>query len=505
VSPVHFEYLRNMGVRASLTLSLISGGKLWGLIAGHHYQSPKHIGFDGRAACETLARLVSAHLIDKESHESRALRIHSRKIRGELTASMRLEPDVVEGLAKGPATAKDLLPCGGAVIASETNCIRLGVTPSREAIGRLARWLSEHHPLEEVFCTDHLPALYPPAAEFAECASGVLAARIPKGERNYNFWFKPEVIHTVRWAGNPEKLVSYQGNAAVLHPRKSFDEWRESVRHRSSPWARWEIEAAIELNHALAAIDLQRQFDLEQQARAQAELANQQKEQLLAVVSHDLRDPLASIMLNISLIQRTLSVKSAHKVSSVLQGMQRSTERMNRLVNDLLSISKFESGTTRLEPGDHLAAELLQDVLELLQPIALDKGVRIVAKPGAQSAGAVHCDRDRVLQVLSNLVGNAVKFTPSGGLVQVWAERRGRHVQFAICDTGPGISKENLDFVFDRFWQALQAQRLGTGLGLSIAREIVQAHGGRIWVESELGRGSTFLFTIPAAFGDVEG
>jgi signal transduction histidine kinase len=270
------------------------------------------------------------------------------------------------------------------------------------------------------------------------------------------------------------------------------------------PWAQWELEAAVELNHAIAAIDLQRQFELEQQARAQAELANEQKEQLLATVSHDLRDPLHSLMLNLALIERTLSADSAARVSSVMHGMQRSLERMNRLVRDLLSISMFESGGATLELGEHSADLMLQDVLQILQPIARDKGVQIGLRRLSHGETAVRCDRDRVLQALSNLVGNAVKFTPSGGSVQLWAEQCGREVKFAVADTGPGISRENLTFVFDRFWQARHAQPLGAGLGLSIAREIVRAHGGRIWVESELGEGSTFQFTIPAAPPDDE-
>jgi light-regulated signal transduction histidine kinase (bacteriophytochrome) len=502
VSSVHIEYLRNMGVSASFTVSLISEAKLWGLIAGHHYRGPKHIAFPVRSACETLARLTSAHLIDKASRETRAQRAQSRRIHFELVASMRKQPDVVDGLAKGPATARDLLACSGAVIASGASCIRLGSTPSRDAIARLSAWLEDHHATQDVFYTDQLPALFPEAANFAECASGVLAVRIPKGERNYNLWFKPETVQTVRWAGNPDKPVSYEGDAAVLHPRKSFEEWRESVRHRSLPWAQWEVEAAVELNHAIAAIDLQRQFELEQQARAQAELANEQKEQLLATVSHDLRDPLHSLMLNLALIERTLSSDSAARAASVIHGMQRSLERMNRLVRDLLSISMFESGGVTLVLGDHPAEQMLQDVLQILQPIARDKGVHIELKLLSHSEAAVRCDRDRVLQALSNLVGNAVKFTPSGGAVQLWAEQCGREVKFAVSDTGPGISRENLSSVFDRFWQARQAQLLGAGLGLTIAREIVRAHGGRIWVESELGKGSTFQFTIPATPSD---
>lgn len=497
VSPVHIEYLRNMGVCASLTLSLISKGKLWGLIAGHHYHAPKHLPFERRAACETLARFLSASLVGKMSRESQSTRARSIEAHGELVESMREHAEIADGLVRGATTVKDLIAADGAAVAVGGHWITVGNTPNAAAIARLARWLSEHDPSGEVFSTDHLPALHPEASEFADCASGLLAVRIPKGEHNYVFWFKPEAVRTVRWAGNPTKPVAYEGDGPVLRPRKSFDEWRESVRGRSMPWAAWEIDAAIELNHAIAAIDLQRQFELEQQARAKAEWADQQKEQLLAMVSHDLRDPMHSLMLNIALIQRTLPPDSADKSAIVLASMRRSLQRMNHLISDLLSISKFESGTFTPDFGAHRANELLDDVLQMLQPIAVDKGVRIDIKSAVTGTTKVRCDRDRVLQVLSNLVGNAVKFTPEGGVVELRTEPGDRDVCFVVTDTGPGISKENLEFVFDRFWQARQTQRLGTGLGLTIAKEIVLAHGGRIWVESELGQGSSFRFTIP--------
>lgn len=503
VSPVHIEYLRNMGVCASLTLSLISEGKLWGLIAGHHYHAPKHVGFETRAACETVVRLLSACLVGKTLLESRSTRARCSEVHDELVKSIKAHAEIADGLVRGATTVKDLITADGAAVAAGTSWVTVGNSPSAAAVARLAHWLSANHAFEEAFSTDHLSSLYPEAAELTDCASGLLAIKIPKGEHNYVFWFKPEAVRTVRWAGNPNKSVAYEGNAPVLRPRKSFDEWQESVRGTSMPWEKWEIDAAVELNHAIAAIDLQRQFELEQQARAQAERANQQKEQLLSMVSHDLRDPMQSLMLNVALIQRTLPPDSADKVAIVLAGMRRSLQRMNHLISDLLSVSKFESGTVSLDLATHGAAELVNDVYEMLLPIAIDKGVRIGIKSGAPEPGEVRCDRDRILQVLTNLVGNAVKFTPEGGLVEVWAEPSGGDVCFVVSDTGPGISKEHLEFVFDRFWQARRTQPLGTGLGLTISREIVLAHGGRIWVESELGQGSSFRFTIPAHVGGL--
>lgn len=494
VSPIHIEYLRNMGVRASLTLSLICDGKLWGLISGHHYRSPKHIDFSTRATCETVARMLSLLIPQRQALDARSTRAHARRAHEELVARMKAEPEVTPALASS-ATLCTLTHAGGAAaLSNEREWLTVGRTPSIEQIAALARWIESTHGAPEVFHTDHLVEQYDPAAAFADVASGVLALRIPKGAANYLMWFKPEALQTVRWAGDPHKPATIDGSRARLHPRQSFDEWQETVRQTSLPWTSVEIDAAVELGHAIAAIDLQRQFEREQEARARAEWASEQKEQLLSMVSHDLRDPLHSLKLNVSLIQRTLGTELSAKTGLVLSAMHRSLERMSRLVTDLLSISKLESGNMALDVERYRAIELLQDVWHMLEPIALEKGVRLEMLPAEFD---VHCDRDRILQVLSNLVGNAVKFTPAGGWVQLSAEQMPRAACFIVRDSGPGIPQENLEFVFDRFWQARQAKHLGAGLGLAIAKGIVETHGGRIWVESELGKGSTFRFTMP--------
>jgi len=496
VSPVHIEYLRNMGVRASLTLSLIHDGKLWGLLAGHHYRQAKHIPFHTRAACETFARLTSLLISAKEAREKQSAREQRKRIHEALIAKMsQIEPALA--LTSETPNLADLLECGGAAALSEERTwVTVGRTPSSREIRELAAWLDGDAARQEVFQTDRLATHYAAAAAFSAVASGLLAVRIPKGTANYLLWFRPEVLQTVRWAGDPHKPVTTDGGQQRLHPRKSFDEWQETVRQSSLPWTSNDLDAAIELKHALANIDLQRQFEREQHAREHAEWANEQKEQLLSMVSHDLRDPLHSLKLSVSVVQRTLGSQFPGKTEMVLSGMERSLERMNRLIVDLLAMARLESGDVALNIETHRAADLLRDVWEILQPLAQEKSIRLEMNTEPLE---VQCDRDRILQVLSNLVGNAVKFTPQGGQVHMSAQRWSDGVCFVVKDTGQGIPVEHLKFIFDRFWQARQTRRLGTGLGLAIAKGMVEAHGGRIWVESELSKGSTFRFTLPRA------
>jgi signal transduction histidine kinase len=179
--------------------------------------------------------------------------------------------------------------------------------------------------------------------------------------------------------------------------------------------------------------------------------------------------------------------------------MRRSADRANRLIRDLLDAARIEDGKLPIEPRRADPASLIRETVELLLPQAADKPLRLEVD-APDDLPAVCADRDRTLQVLTNLVGNAVKFTPAGGRVVARAAAdASSEVRFTITDTGPGLSADELSHLFDRYWQAKKTAKLGTGLGLVIAKGIVEAHGGRIWAESEPGRGSTFHFTLPAA------
>jgi signal transduction histidine kinase len=180
------------------------------------------------------------------------------------------------------------------------------------------------------------------------------------------------------------------------------------------------------------------------------------------------------------------------------EAIQRSAERMKRLIDDLLDLASLEAGRFQLERHPHDAVALLGEAYEQLQPLALTKGLHL-EKRAPEELGMIDGDRERLLQVFGNLGGNAVKFTPAGGTIVLSAERAPEGVRFALTDTGPGIPAEDLGRIFDRFWRVKQGYRQGTGLGLSIAKGIVEAHGGHIGVESRTGAGSRFYFVVPAA------
>jgi signal transduction histidine kinase/DNA-binding NarL/FixJ family response regulator len=214
------------------------------------------------------------------------------------------------------------------------------------------------------------------------------------------------------------------------------------------------------------------------------------REEVLWVVSHDLRTPLSVMRGHIELM------RSGSGAPDALDAVDRAAAHMNRLIQDLLDVTRLDAGTLAIQPRRLGINVLLEDAEEMLRPVAENSGLSLITDE-PEGLPPLHADRDRVLQVLWNLVGNACKFTPPGGSVTLSVHPDGQMACFAVSDTGPGISEKDVPRVFDRFWQATRTDKRGAGLGLSICRGIVEAHGGRIWVSSVLQQGSTFSFTLP--------
>jgi PAS domain S-box-containing protein len=223
-----------------------------------------------------------------------------------------------------------------------------------------------------------------------------------------------------------------------------------------------------------------------------AQRAIRSRDDVLAIVAHDLRNPLNAIGLQAEM----LATSAVEGQRARIEGIERSAARMNRLVEDLLDVARLEEDRLRLDCAAVSVRELLGDSVRAHEALAASASIELVIE-AAPERSEIWADRDRVLQILENLIGNAVRFTPSGGCITVGAEARDTSVLFWVADTGSGIEPEHQPHVFDRFWQA-RGGRHGAGLGLPIVKGLVEAHGGQIWLDSTPGRGSTFWFTIPA-------
>jgi two-component system, chemotaxis family, sensor kinase Cph1 len=495
VSPIHIEYLHNMRVRASLTLSIKHGDRLWGLVACHHYRGPRYASFSLRNACAVLAEYLSTAISLKEEQQGFAFRRDRAHVEQSLKSRMESAASIPGGLTASAPTILDLMEheTRGAAVIRDGEIATAGVVPSMEQIRELVRWLRQGAN-SPVFATNALSEHYPPAQAYAECASGLLASLTDRAEGACVLWFRPETIQTVTWGGNPEKAADVE--RMRIHPRKSFAAWKETIQRRSLPWHAWEIEAAATFRSTLATEELRRRLLSERKARAEADRANRSKEDFIAVISHDLRDPLSSISLNLELLRRLLSQPSQSAVRNAVASMERAVAQMRSLIKGLLDVSALEAGRLPLNIAAISATQLVRDCMDVLLPLAAEKSVALrMRTPDAEVT--LPGDRDYLLQVCSNLVSNAIKFTPPGGQVEFALEQDGQTVTFKVSDTGVGVPADDLPNIFDRFWRARGAHGRGVGLGLAIAKGIVEAHDGSIDVTSEVGKGSTFWFTLP--------
>jgi signal transduction histidine kinase len=306
------------------------------------------------------------------------------------------------------------------------------------------------------------------------------------------------VLDEARHEADERRAGSGLGGEDVVAERSIQDAALEDERAAADE--RLARERAAETRALAALLPLEREktdrFLLTERARSDDSVAN--RDDFLAIVGHDLRNLLSGIVLDATLVtERASTSDEGRRAAEAMQRIQRHAARMNRLIGDLVDVVSIDAGKLAVDPGPCDVAALLAEAVDGFAGLAAERGVGLELEI-AQGAMMAELDHDRMLQVLANLLTNALKFTPRGGWVVVGAERLGESIRLSVSDTGPGIPADLLEVVFDRFWQADQGDRRGLGLGLYISRSLVEAHGGRIWVDSEPGAGSTFRVVVPA-------
>lgn len=249
------------------------------------------------------------------------------------------------------------------------------------------------------------------------------------------------------------------------------------------------------------ALDQQRkklaeQYQQLQESEALLREAVQAREDVLAVVSHDIRNFLQAIKSGVQLLNKTPDKLSAEAKAAIHSRMSSTVDLMGRVIADLLDMASIRNGRIEVVMRPQVAIQLINEAIAVHEPMAQQKGIRLLATCDIPSQ-TIWCDRERILQVFSNLLGNAIKFCRHGDRIEVLLRRIDDRVQASVADTGPGIASEDLPMVFDAYWSGANNRRTGTGLGLYITKRIVAAHDGRIWIESEPGKGTTVHFTLP--------
>lgn len=501
MSPIHVEYLKNMNVAASMSISIVKDGKLWGLIACHHI-TPRYISHQARIFGEFLAHTISLQIEAKTAAENHEYVLHLKDFHHRVLAELDETQSIRETLIAGENNLFKSLDCGGAALVLRDEIFLIGATPDEFDVQKLIEWLWNERSDEEIFATRQLAKLLPKAAEYAATASGILAVRLTRKMPEYIIWFRPEQRQTVKWAGNPEKPVTMGQFGARLTPRESFEVWKTEVRGQSAPWKQFEIEFAEKLRRTVVEIILRRIDELIE-LNKQLETSNTELDSFAYVASHDLKEPLRGINNFSTFLLEDYAENLEGEAIERLQTLVNLTERMETLLDSLLHYSRV--GRLDLLKGEIDLNEVLQNSLLFLRNRISEANAEIILP---RPLPKVFADENRIGEVFSNLISNAIKYNdqPQKRVEIGYAENETRDVAgapkiervFYVRDNGIGIDARFHSDIF-RIFKRLHGRKEysgGVGAGLTIVKRILERHGGRIWVESAPREGTTFYFTL---------
>lgn len=489
VSPIHLQYLRNMGVGASMSISLIVHGQLWGLLACHH-REPRVLPVGRRAVCEIFGRVASFEIEARQEAERLSRFVRATAIQSQFFDIISEEQNVIDALTKYTPQLLDFMGANGAAIYINGRVTLLGEAPDEASVTGLIAWLKDQE-LTPLLETDALSELYPPAEAFRQLASGLLAVRLSRVEPQFLLWFRPEVTRTVTWAGQPTKVLDQNER---LTPRTSFAAWQQTVTGHSLPWSEVERKGAEELMLAINALVLRRTERL-LSLNQELERKNTDLNSFAHIASHDLREPLRGIENYLKFTKedhgRELSTEALRKVDT----MANLVAQCKELIETLNHYSHL--GRLEINPRPVNVNTLLDQVLTSLELRIQTKRFEIrrpVPLP------TITCDSVMTREVFSNLLTNALKYNVSEKpWIEIGCEQPiDQPVRFYVRDNGIGIRPQHFEDIFTMFRRLHARDEFegGTGAGLAIVKTVVERHGGRIWLESTFGAGTTFWFEL---------
>lgn len=518
VSPVHIEYLQNMGVASTLSLSLVANGTLWGLIACHH-QTPRHIGPALRQECELLTDFVNQRLDVYEHRAATEPLLRARRLHVQLVDRMSSETRLGEALLGPTPNLLGLIDAEGAAVIDGKRVQRRGDTPTENQLRLLSDWLDRVHPEAPLVAVTGapseadttspnttspnttIPAATDPAAtdpmpvpaEFP----GVLVARVGGARPREVYWFRREFPQTVRWAGNPDKVASTTAGSPRLSPRRSFETWTLQVRGQSRPWEPWEQRAALELRQSIAETDLRLAAQLERRTRQLAQ-RNEDLETFAAAISHDLRTPVSHAS---RLAQEALREyeSGADSLEETLRGIDALGQRMDRTLEALVAYARADFGNVQRQTIS--SAEIIEEAVAALRASIHDAEASVTIEGGLP---VLECEPRALDAIVMNLVSNALKYTdrdhPSIRIGPV----PGRPGWLQVADDGIGMDFEKSKRVFGLFRRLHPSGHYGggSGVGLALVKRLVDRHEGQIDVWSQPGAGTTIAWCMDPGAAD---
>jgi chemotaxis family two-component system sensor kinase Cph1 len=489
VSPIHIQYLKNMGVASSFSISLKYKNELWGLIACHNY-TPRFIDYKSREYAKLIGQILSSALEFRQNEEMMQVKdqfkINLEKILKQLLESGNIET----GLTAGPITLLDIIKASGAALVHNKKIYKLGKTPNDKQLLDLMLWIPANVK-DALYHTEEFSAVNNEAAAYKDSASGMLVSVLSRELGDYLVWFRAEQIQTVNWAGNPNKPVIINTNGLLdISPRNSFEVWAETVSGVAESWDLEEIKAAIKLKEEIN-YGLNHKAGAARLMNERLKLAYEELESFSYTISHDLKNPIASIKSYAQLLIRDQTI--LERGQQMLQRIADRADQMNLMINAVLDYSRI--GRTAMHYRPIHAGNLIADIVKDLELVYNVQNLQITIGETPDLKG----DPIMMLQVFSNLIGNAVKYSQYAdpAIVHIEGGAIGDEVWYTITDNGLGIAKDDLPKVFELFNRMDNVKDIeGSGVGLAIVKRIVEKHDGKIRAESELGAGSVFHLTF---------
>lgn len=477
VSPIHIEYLQNMGVAASMSISIVVDGQLWGMIACHHMQ-PHRISREVRMTCHMMGTILASEIQRQQAIEAQMRREQVAEMRISLLPALMAAEDFGGQLRSAIGDIAKLIPSEAALISYDGKSAVAGDIP--EAFIRAwLFWLNQSLP--DVYATHNVEDVPAKLRPVMGDICGVLAISIDKVHKSWLLFIRRELIHTIRWGGKPEKQYKIGPLGPRLTPRGSFDEWKETVQGQSEPWSTLDLSMAQELH-----------MDLLKTCNANNARNERHRIQLMAMLGHDLRDPLNSI----TMAAQMLEMQEGAGPSKLGERIKNSSLRMKRLVHQVLDMSRLQAGL-----GLPLDIQLT-DISLLVRDMLAE---HVTAYPDIQVEAEIpdgieaQVDADRIAQVLSNLLSNARHHGVADHPVKVLLNREAEKISLHVKNAGPEIPPETVSVLFDPFKRRQEVSVLnksGLGLGLYIAHQIIAAHQGDIRYEHAEGY-VNFIVRLP--------
>jgi chemotaxis family two-component system sensor kinase Cph1 len=485
VSPIHIQYLKNMGVESSFSISLIYKGELWGLIACHNY-SPRFIDYRSRESAKLIGQILSSALEFRQDEENQQIQELFKSAVDQLSRLMLKNSNIDDALTAHSVNLLNAVNATGAALIFENNITKLGITPNDQQITGLVAWL-KNNVTDNFYSTNQLPSDYPEAILYRNVASGIMVTTLSREMGEYVIWFKPEQLETITWAGNPEKPVEINADGtSQISPRHSFEAWSQTVSGTSKQWTNEEVKSVVRLRSEIT-------YAINQKAGA-IRLLNEKLKQAYEeldtfsfTISHDLKNPISTIKSFSQILLRDKEMKP--QSIKILERINKGADKMNNMINEVLDYSRI--GRSELILSDIDPAPMINEIVrDLLLIYAVDENcITIGHTPKIQG------DPVMLSQVFSNLISNAVKYSMMAEpqLVNIAGVEKDGEVIYTITDNGLGIDIKQLPRIFELFHRTDNVGDIeGSGVGLAIVKRIIEKHRGKIWVDSEPGKGSTF-------------